>query len=232
MNTEHPRSGAQPGKESTSSASDGPPGTSAPQEAANAGNVASGEAFKGRWVTCDVNGQPHEFVAPYGSGLGGCQGVIQLVPNPNCVADPPCDGPCLCGTAVEAAPPGPRTEFTADECMALLDLLDRASRSSHRENIPENFVSTAEEQDVLAKLREAGQFYVPVEPVSLPPVTVEPRAEFVTGMNEAIRTRVADQWSGFVLAAVSDSFGLGSTYSIELCRNFDLDPDEKIGGAR
>jgi hypothetical protein len=33
-------------------------------------------------------------------------------------------------------------------------------------------------------------------------------------------------------AAVSDSFGLGSTYSIELCRNFDLDPDEKIGGER
>lgn len=41
MNTEHPRSGAQPGKESTSSASDGPPGTSAPHEAANAQSLAS-----------------------------------------------------------------------------------------------------------------------------------------------------------------------------------------------
>ena len=29
-------------------------------------------------------------------------------------------------------------------------------------------------------------------------------------------------------AAVSDSFGLGSTYSIELCRNFDLNPHEQI----
>ncbi len=31
-------------------------------------------------------------------------------------------------------------------------------------------------------------------------------------------------------AAVSDAFGLGSTYSIELCRNFDLNPHEEIGG--
>lgn len=34
-----------------------------------------------------------------------------------------------------------------------------------------------------------------------------------------------ERWS-----AVSYGFGLGSTYSIELCRNFGLDPHEKIGG--
>jgi len=33
-------------------------------------------------------------------------------------------------------------------------------------------------------------------------------------------------------AAVSDGFGLGSTYSQELCRNFGLDPNEQIGSAR
>jgi hypothetical protein len=31
-------------------------------------------------------------------------------------------------------------------------------------------------------------------------------------------------------AAVSDAFGLGSTYSIELCRIHGLDPDEKVSG--
>lgn len=28
--------------------------------------------------------------------------------------------------------------------------------------------------------------------------------------------------------AVSDTFGLGSTYSWQLCRRFGLDPDEKV----
>lgn len=30
-------------------------------------------------------------------------------------------------------------------------------------------------------------------------------------------------------SAVSRAFGLGSTYSIQLCRRFDFDPDEKPG---
>ena len=43
-----------------------------------------------------------------------------------------------------------------------------------------------------------------------------------------LRPRVAcPRW-----AAVSDGFGLGSTYSQELCRNFGLDPNEQIGPAR
>jgi hypothetical protein len=33
-------------------------------------------------------------------------------------------------------------------------------------------------------------------------------------------------------ACVSDSFGLGSTYSIELCKLFNLDPHEIISGVR
>ena len=28
--------------------------------------------------------------------------------------------------------------------------------------------------------------------------------------------------------AISDVFGLGSTYSMQLCRRFDLDPHEKV----
>lgn len=30
-------------------------------------------------------------------------------------------------------------------------------------------------------------------------------------------------------AAVSDLFALGSTYSIQLCRRFEIDPDQQIG---
>lgn len=30
-------------------------------------------------------------------------------------------------------------------------------------------------------------------------------------------------------AAVADAFGLGSTYSIQLCRRFGIDPDQLIG---
>jgi hypothetical protein len=30
-------------------------------------------------------------------------------------------------------------------------------------------------------------------------------------------------------AAVGDAFALGSTYSIQLCRRFGLDPDQQIG---
>lgn len=30
-------------------------------------------------------------------------------------------------------------------------------------------------------------------------------------------------------SAVSDTFGLGSTYSIQLCRRFDVDPDQQVG---
>lgn len=33
-------------------------------------------------------------------------------------------------------------------------------------------------------------------------------------------------------AAVSDTFGLGSTYAKELCRAYGLDPDEKVSGAK
>lgn len=32
--------------------------------------------------------------------------------------------------------------------------------------------------------------------------------------------------------AVGDTFALGSTYAIELCRLYDVDPHEKIGGVR
>jgi len=32
--------------------------------------------------------------------------------------------------------------------------------------------------------------------------------------------------------AVMDTFAIGSTYSIELCRAYELDPDEKVHGVR
>lgn len=32
--------------------------------------------------------------------------------------------------------------------------------------------------------------------------------------------------------AVMDTFGLGSTYAVELCRLHGLDPEEKVSGAR
>lgn len=30
-------------------------------------------------------------------------------------------------------------------------------------------------------------------------------------------------------SAIADAFGLGSTYSMQLCRRFDVDPDQLIG---
>lgn len=39
--------------------------------------------------------------------------------------------------------------------------------------------------------------------------------------------RRATRWS-----AVSDQFGLGSTYAMQLCRRFDLDPNEMIGPSK
>jgi hypothetical protein len=53
---------------------------------------------------------------------------------------------------------GPRTEFDADECQALLDLIDRLTPAVP----PEQWVDLDGEQRVaLAKLREAGKFYIP-----------------------------------------------------------------------
>ena len=40
--------------------------------------------------------------------------------------------------------------------------------------------------------------------------------------------RPKDRGSCVRWAAVSDTFGLGCTYSIHLCRKFDLDPEEQV----
>lgn len=57
--------------------------------------------------------------------------------------------------------PGPKTEFSADECQALLDLMDRAARGSPWSDTLEDHAQSYEERAVLAKLREGGKFYVP-----------------------------------------------------------------------
>jgi hypothetical protein len=48
---------------------------------------------------------------------------------------------------------GPTTVFDADECQALLDLIDKVRRG-------EEYGCTEEEVRAFAKLRIAGQFYV------------------------------------------------------------------------
>jgi hypothetical protein len=51
----------------------------------------------------------------------------------------------------------PITTFTADECQALLDYIDRLQNHIDRRALPD---STNEENEALDKLREAGKFYV------------------------------------------------------------------------
>jgi hypothetical protein len=58
----------------------------------------------------------------------------------------------------------PQTTFTADECMAILDLMDRIAISVlKREPKPLGFYARGDQEQLaaLAKLREAGKFYVP-----------------------------------------------------------------------
>lgn len=43
----------------------------------------------------------------------------------------------------------------------------------------------------------------------------------------ARHARKAPRW-----VCVSDTFCLGSTYSMQLCRRFGVDPDEMVGGRR
>jgi hypothetical protein len=53
---------------------------------------------------------------------------------------------------------GPRTEFDADECQALLDLIDRLTPAVP----PEQWADLDGEQAAaLTKLREAGKLYLP-----------------------------------------------------------------------
>jgi len=52
---------------------------------------------------------------------------------------------------------GPKTVFDADECQALLDLIERLT------HYPFLMIRSDEERAAFAKLIEAGKFYVPAE---------------------------------------------------------------------
>lgn len=58
---------------------------------------------------------------------------------------------------------GPKTTFDADECQSLLDLIDRASNRLTEADMLNTIddLATEEEAVALAKLREAGKFYLP-----------------------------------------------------------------------
>jgi hypothetical protein len=54
---------------------------------------------------------------------------------------------------------GPVTVFDADECLALLDLMDHILGDLGLPHIVDKFVHTSEESAALGKLRQAGKFY-------------------------------------------------------------------------
>jgi hypothetical protein len=68
---------------------------------------------------------------------------------------------------------GPHTEFDADECQALLDLMDKLCPSLRSEQWASRFGFNPEENAVLLKVREAGKIYA-VEPVKLEPLPEDP----------------------------------------------------------
>ena len=56
---------------------------------------------------------------------------------------------------------GPKTVFDADECQALLDLMDHIRKRVDLAGPLEGFCGSLEEGAALEKLREAGKTYLP-----------------------------------------------------------------------